>query len=72
MTKIKDLIQLSLFAKQISEDCEHLVRIGSFSFNESTAFDYSDASEDALKYLNILWKKKLTGYDSVKDSFEVA
>ena len=72
MTKIKDLIQLSLFAKQISEDCEHLVRIGGFSFSESTKFDYSDASEDTLKYLNILWRKKLTGYDSITDKFEVA
>lgn len=71
-TKIKDLITLSLFAKQISEDCEHLVRIGGFSLDESNKFDYTEASEDARKYLDILWKNKLTGYDSIKDSFEVA
>jgi len=70
-TKIKDLIQLSFLAKEIAQDCEHLVRIGGFGPEESTKFDYSEISEDAKKYLNILFKKKLTGYDSVKDSFEV-
>lgn len=69
-TKIKDLVALSLFSKQIAEDCEHLVRIGAFTPYESRKFDFSEASEDARKYLDILWKNKLTGYDSVKNTFE--
>lgn len=72
-TKIKDLIQLSLRAKEIAEDFEHLVRCGGvLHYTESFSFDFSEASEDAKKYLEILWKKKLTGYDSIKDTFEVA
>lgn len=73
MTKIKDLIALSLFAKQISEEFEYLVRLGkAIHYTESTRFDFSESSEDAKKYLEIIWKKKLTGYDSLKDTFEEA
>ena len=70
-TKIKDLVQLSLQAKEISEEFEHLVRCGGvLHYTESFVFDFDDASEDCKKYLEIVWRKKLTGYDSLKDTFE--
>jgi hypothetical protein len=57
--KIKDLVMLSLKAKEIVKDIELLVKSNSWSYRDSLVFDYSEASEDAIKYLDIAWQQRL-------------